>query len=127
MVRRWIIDENYLHEFRTGSRRAEWIYRLWWITSDCGRSFWRWGAWTGVVVVLFATAYSFAEIDFGDYRTRLSPLYFSVVTLTTLGFGDVLPKSVGAQILTMIEVVVGYVALGGLLSILANRMGRRGE
>ena len=126
-IRRRIVDENYLHEFRSKNRRSEWIYRLWWLTSDCGRSFWRWGVWTGLMVGLFAVAYSFVDIDFGDYETPLSPLYFSVVTLTTLGYGDVLPMTIGAQIVCMIEVIVGYVALGGLLSILANKMGHRGE
>lgn len=126
-IRRWIIDENYLHEFRTRSQRAEWLYKLWWVTSDCGRSFWRWGAWTGLMVALFAAGYAFVTVDYGDYETPLSPIYFSVVTLTTLGFGDVVPSSMAAQMLSMVEVVVGYVALGGLLSILANKMGRRGE
>lgn len=126
-IRRRIIDENYLHEFRSTSRRAEWLYKLWWVTSDCGRSFWRWGAWTGLMVAVFAAAYAFVQIDYGDYETPISPLYFSVVTLTTLGFGDVLPMSMAAQMLAMFEVTVGYVALGGLLSILANKMGRRGE
>ena len=126
-IRRWIIDENYLHEFRTRSPRAEWLYKLWWLTSDCGRSFWRWGAWTALMVALFAAGYAFVTVDYGDYETPLSPIYFSVVTLTTLGFGDVVPSSMAAQVLAMIEVVVGYVALGGLLSILANKMGRRGE
>lgn len=126
-LRRVIIDENYLHEFRTRGRHFETLYQLWRVTSDCGRSFWRWAAWTGVVVLLFAGAYSQVQVDYGDHPTPLSPLYFSVVTLTTLGYGDVLPASSAAQVIAMLEVAVGYVALGGLISILANKMARRGE
>jgi voltage-gated potassium channel Kch len=54
-------------------------------------------------------------------------LYYSVVTLTTLGYGDVVPASPTAQVLAMCEVVLGYVMLGGLLSIFSNKMSRRAD
>ena len=127
MARREIMDQNYLHEFRTRSRRHAIIYRIWWLTSDCGRSVLRWGAWTVVLALLFALAYTTVDVDFGDYPTSLSPFYYSVVTLTTLGYGDVLPASLSAQILVIAQVILGYVMLGGLLSIFATRMGRRAE
>ncbi|MCA9565598.1 MAG: pentapeptide repeat-containing protein, partial [Myxococcales bacterium] len=110
LVRRHIMDQNYLHEFRRDSPKVYWI---WWVTSDCGRSFLRWALWTTLVAVLFAGFYSFAAVDFGDYETPFSPLYYSLVTLTTLGYGDVLPASGWAQFLAVCEVIVGYVALGG--------------
>ncbi len=127
LVRRHIMDANFLHEFRRRGTGAEVLYRVWWITSDCGRSFTRWALWTVLVAALFAGLYSLVAIDYGDHQTWLSPLYYSIVTLTTLGYGDVLPASVPAQVLVMIEVVIGYVALGGLLSIFANKMARRAE
>jgi len=126
-LRRLIIDENYLEEFRSRGPHFEILYRVWRMTSDCGRSFWRWAAWMGLIACLFAVAFSFVAVDYGDYETLLSPLYYSVITLTTLGYGDVLPKSSAAQALAMFEVCVGYVVLGGLISILANKMARRGE
>jgi uncharacterized protein YjbI with pentapeptide repeats len=126
-LRRLIIDENYLHEFRIRGGRFEVLYQLWRVTSDCGRSFWRWAAWTGAVILLFAAAFYGVDIDYGEHPTVLSPLYYSVVTLTTLGYGDVLPASIAAQVVAMLEVCVGYVALGGLISILGNKMARRGE
>lgn len=64
-------------------------------------------------------------MDFGAHQTLLSPLYFSVVTLTTLGYGDVLPVSIAAQIACMVQVVIGYVMLGGALSIFTTKMARR--
>ena len=65
--------------------------------------------------------------DDGAAETALSPYYFSVVTLTTLGYGDVLPNSLAAQILVIIQVIIGYVMLGGVLSIFANKMSRRAD
>lgn len=126
-LRRSIMDENYLHEFRNTNRTNKAIYTLWKATSDCGRSLARWAVLTVGMAVMFAAAYMLVEIDYGDYETVLSPLYFSVVTLTTLGYGDVLPASLGAQIVVLAEVLVGYIMLGGLLSIFATKMGRRAE
>lgn len=127
LVRRSIMDQNYLHEFRSSDRTHEILYQLWRITSDCGRSFARWGLLTAVVATVFGILYTQVAIDYGSHQTSLSPLYFSVVTLTSLGFGDVLPASVAAQALVLAEVVVGYVMLGGVLSIFATRMGRRAD
>ena len=122
LCRRHIEDENYLFEFK-----AAWptLHRVWWMTSDCGRSVLRWGLWIGLFAVLFALAYSVLPIDYGDYETALSPLYFSVVTFTTLGYGDALPSSPLAQLVTMVQVSLGYVMLGGLLSIFSDKMARR--
>ena len=127
LTRREIHDQNYLDEFRKQSRMHEAIYRLWWITSDCGRSIMRWTAWIAVLVLIYGVIYATLSIDYGDYETSLSPFYFSVVTLTTLGYGDVLPASLNAQIAAMSQVVFGYICLGGLLSIFANKMTRRAD
>ena len=127
LCRRFILDQNYLAEFRSKSRANLWLYWTWWLTSDCGRSILRWALCTGVLVMAFAGLYMLVDVDYGPHETVLSPFYFSVVTLTTLGFGDVLPTSIGAQLITMTEVAIGYMALGGLLSIFSNKMARRAE
>jgi len=126
-IRRTIMDENFLHEFRTSSRLNGVLYRVWALTSDCGRSLARWGLVTLLLTVVFGLGYSLVDLDLGDHPTRLSPYYFSVVTLTTLGYGDITPRSAPAQLLAMLQVVVGYVMLGGLISILSTKMARRAE
>ncbi len=125
LVRRHIQDENYIHEFRTQSKNHERLYRVWSITSDCGRSLSRWSLWTVLVAMIYAVLYTQVEIDWGDYETPLSPVYYSVVTFTTLGYGDVLPSSTAAQIMAMSEVILGYFSLGGMMSILSDKMARR--
>lgn len=127
LLRRFIMDQNYLAELRTRSRYHAVVYWLWWATSDCGRSLARLGLWIAAVTCAFGFAYTFFPIHYGDPETWLSPYYFSLVTLTTLGYGDVLPASAGAQALVMMEVVVGYMMLGGMISIFANKMARRAE
>lgn len=127
LCRRHILDENFLDEFRRQGRWSEVLYRVWWLSSDCGRSLVRWSALTVALALFFAGLYGMVSVDYGGYPTWLSPLYYSVVTLTTLGYGDVLPASVPAQCVAMAEVVTGYVMLGGLLSIFSNKMARRAE
>ena len=48
-------------------------------------------------------------------------LYFSVVTITTLGFGDYIPRNYLGKTLVICEVFLGYLLLGCLLSIFANK------
>lgn len=60
------------------------------------------------------------DFDFG------TTLYYSIITFTTLGFGDVTPITGLAQFFVTSEVVTGYLMLGGLISILFSNMVPRG-
>jgi uncharacterized protein YjbI with pentapeptide repeats len=127
LMRREIIDQNFIKEFRSYNWLTRLLYYPWLWTCDCGRSMFRWCCCIGVLLFAFAYLYTFVGIDYGDYMTGLSPLYFSVVTMTTLGYGDVVPKTIGGQIVAMLEVTTGYMMLGGLLSIFSNKLARRGD
>ncbi|MBU4132494.1 MAG: pentapeptide repeat-containing protein [Proteobacteria bacterium] len=127
LVRRYIADENYLYEFQTQSRWHKIIYWIWWFTSDCGRSIFRWFVWLLTATLIFAGIYTLVDIDYGAHATWFSPIYFSFVTLTTLGYGDAVPASLAAQIFVSLQAITGYMGLGGLLSILGNKMARRAE
>lgn len=127
LVRRYIADENYLFEFKSKSRMNHLIYLVWRATSDCGRSLSRWFFCLLLATLTFSAIYTMVEIDYGDYKTVFSPLYFSIVTLTTLGYGDAVPMSIPAQIFVTLQAISGYMGLGGLLSILGNKMARRAE
>lgn len=127
LMRREIIDQNFIKEFRSYNSISKTLYYPWMLSCDCGRSMFRWCCCIGVLLSIFAYFYTLVGIDYGDYVTALSPLYFSVVTMTTLGFGDAVPKTLGGQIVTMLEVSTGYIMLGGLLSIFSNKLARRGD
>jgi len=127
LMRREIIDQNFIKEFRSSGWLSKMLYYPWLWTCDCGRSMFRWCCCIGGLLLIFTYLYSLVGIDYGSYPTSLSPLYFSVVTLTTLGFGDVAPNSISGQIVVMLEVSSGYMMLGGLLSIFSNKLARRGD
>ncbi|MFZ9854082.1 MAG: pentapeptide repeat-containing protein [Limisphaerales bacterium] len=241
LVRRHIVDENYLDEFQKQGRLSRVIYWIWWATSDCGRSLLRWGVLNIGIIICFGLAFKLLpdvhtaidpeaplkEAGFGTavssgvvvvdgtpvpydaakdtlfgvldriytaskstvqgsyhaegdrielwsagtplkiedsdggnlvaalhltsenghassessvgtttpalyypsdlQRSAYETIYFSFVVALTLGFGDVLPKTVGAQVMVNLLTLVGYVGLGGLLTIFSNQLGRRGE
>ena len=241
LIRRHIVDENYLDEFQNQGRFARAVYWLWWATSDCGRSLLRWGILNIGIIICFGLAFRllpdvhtpvdpevplksagfgtavssgvllideipvpydteqdtlFTVLDRvysatkgtiqGSYhpesdgvelwsggtplkimdsdggnlaaaahlvskdghassnsaigvvtpalfypsdlqRSPYETVYFSFVVALTLGFGDVLPKTTAAQVMVNLLTLVGYVGLGGLLTIFSNQLGRRGE
>lgn len=53
--------------------------------------------------------------------TVVEALYFSVVTLTTVGFGDFSPTSAGTQIFTIVYILTGLGVLVALLSSVAQQ------
>lgn len=53
--------------------------------------------------------------------TIIQALYFSVVTLTTVGFGDFSPTTAGTQIFTIIYILTGLGILVALLSSVAQQ------
>lgn len=126
-LRRFIVDQNYIYEFKNINRFSRILYAIWMLTNDCGRSMFRWCACIVILSLAFAWLYSFVAIDYGEHQNWIAPYYFSVVTLTTLGYGDILPLSSAARLVALFEVMLGYMMLGGLLSILSNKMARRGE
>ncbi len=127
MLRRFIMDQNYIMEYRQSSRMAGLLYYPWLITSDCGRSLARWCSVIFALMMVYAVAYQNVGIDFGKHETVFSPFYFSVVTITTLGYGDVVPSTLVGQWVVVSEVVLGYMMLGGLLAIFSNKIARRAE
>lgn len=69
-----------------------------------------------LLLVLFASAY--AGLDraqpgsFSEDLGRTDALYFTVTVFATVGFGDIVPRTEAARILTMIQMEVGIVVVG---------------
>jgi len=110
------------------TRKGRIICAIWWLFADCGRSFLRWGFWSSVIIFLFGMIYWLLGV--GNFHlTTLrynmgSMMYFSVVTFSTLGFGDVIPRTPIALFLTGLEVFTGYFMMGGLISIFSTKLAR---
>lgn len=70
--------------------------------------------------MVWAISYGFLEIinpdsfNFGSHRESLESytfIYYSFVTLTTLGYGDITPATPIAQSLTIVEALIGQIYL----------------
>lgn len=127
MFKSYAEGQIFLEEYRQAHPRWFW---LWWVTSDCGHSLPRWAGWSFFIALVFG--FLFFLLGAGHFDVSRLPfslvtmIYYSGVTFTTLGFGDITPKSEVAAILVLAEVTLGYIMLGGLISILAIKLARRG-
>ncbi|MGI9613824.1 MAG: potassium channel family protein [Acidimicrobiales bacterium] len=52
-------------------------------------------------------------------------LYFSVITLTTVGYGDLAPSSSASKLFTVLYIAAGISLLGAALNEVLKRRGRR--
>jgi hypothetical protein len=50
--------------------------------------------------------------------------YFSATTITTVGFGDIVPLTATARVLTAVEAIAGWVLAGFFLNSLASRIAK---
>jgi hypothetical protein len=52
-------------------------------------------------------------------------LYFSATTITTLGFGDIVPLSTAARMVVSLESVLGIVLIGLFVNALSSEIKRK--
>lgn len=130
---RFAKDQAYLEELKSGKWHDKIWYWIWLIFADCGRTPWAWIGWSVSFAFLFAWKfYSLEQAVSSSFKFVSLPadsfwtfLYYNIVTFTTLGFGDITPNTPQASFWVGFEVIVGYVMLGGLISILATKLARR--
>ena len=133
-------DQDYLDSMKRSidetpspaRRRAKQLAFSAWSIIDFGRSLAKPALYALVIATFFGLLYMFDRvyewgmIDYsGSADSPLSPFYYSIVTYTTLGFGDITPQNWVGEVVVVAEVIMGYTALGFLLSILANRVARQ--
>ena len=75
--------------------------------------------------VTFVALYPQARPRNGGDHAWLSPWHNSAVTLATQGHRSGSAMSAGVQTASMLEVVIGYVNLGGTLSTYTTKVARR--
>jgi len=123
--KRYFSDISYVEALR--ERRPR-LALLWLITCYSGKSFLLWAFWCLVIAFGFAWLYDWNEfLTDGEETIKgfWDSFYFSIVAFTTLGFGDIYPSPGWGRFFAAAEVILGYIGLGGLISILANKVARR--
>lgn len=139
--KRYVADQQFIRAFK--EKHPFWGL-VWRWSSDYGRSLALWALWSLLIALSFSFVYMPAPAWFPEWLQETMPqfhqvtvtdadgdltfwksFYFSIVTFTTLGFGDVVADNTTARILVTLEVIFGYIMLGGLISIFANKLASR--
>ncbi|MBO2447441.1 two pore domain potassium channel family protein [Actinomadura barringtoniae] len=80
-------------------------------------------------LLMFALAYSLMDNTtqgaFSEPLNRTDALYFTLTTFSTVGFGDIVPRSTPARVLTMVQMIGDLVIVGLAARILVEAV-RRG-
>lgn len=112
------ITQQRIQHLQARSPALAWFLR---ITSQYGLSLPRYFLWVTAIILVFAVLYS--VVPGAITKPGLwNGTYFSVVTFTTLGYGDITPASTVGKVLAVVEVCAGYLMGGLLVSILARRV-----
>ncbi|WP_343075523.1 potassium channel family protein [Streptomyces genisteinicus] len=78
-----------------------------------------------LTVVVFAGAYHVLARHPGQFSglsTRTDALYFTVVTLATVGYGDIVPTGQSARVVTMVQILYTFVFLTAATTTLSRRL-----
>ena len=71
-------------------------------------------------IPLFSLIYWLNPFFFGNQLSFAQSLYFSVITITTLGYGDITPITDPARLLTAAESLIGIILIGLFLNSVAH-------
>ena len=146
-LKRYIGDEQWIRSWRRRGKVRRSLFFFWESTSHCGRSFGLWMFWVLAAAMVFGAVFAdysapawlpepieallvhmdpdLAVSSTARTPTPFTPYYFSIVTFTTLGFGDIHPLNLAGEVWLALEVLLGYIMLGGLIGVFANKFARR--
>ncbi len=85
---------------------VDFVGRIWWLLAAFG-------------TVYLVAAIGFFELD-GQKYSLFNSFYWAIVTLGTVGYGDIVPTTVGAKLLTIGVIGSQIFLLGYLLSVLST-------
>ncbi|EST38106.1 hypothetical protein N566_09290 [Streptomycetaceae bacterium MP113-05] len=80
-----------------------------------------------LTVLAFAAAYYTLAKEPGQFvalRTKLDALYFTVVTLATVGYGDIHPRGQTARMVAVVQIIYNLVFLTAAATTLSHRFRR---
>ncbi|MCB0970206.1 MAG: two pore domain potassium channel family protein [Acidimicrobiales bacterium] len=77
----------------------------------------------GFATVNYALAANTDQIP--DLRTKVDGLYFTIVTMTSVGYGDIVPAGQTARALVSLQIILTITLIGGAIRMIGNLASRR--
>lgn len=118
--------------YRMGRKMMEWMqYSFFGGTARYGNSFLRWGVTSLLFTVLMAFVYYGVDKVEPDTALRVVSsatghwydyFYFSTSVITSMGFGDIVAKTLAAKIAVSLEGFLGFIMLGIFISLIQKKM-----
>jgi len=77
-----------------------------------------------VLVAIFTGLIGIGTLFYHHYErlSWLDSMYFSVITLSTVGYGDITPQTPAGKVFTMIYILIGVSILVGVANILGRQI-----
>jgi hypothetical protein len=96
-------------------------YSIWKTTASYGESLGRWALSCLAVLLLFSILF-YLTGSIEPIKHTFDYLYFSTITFSTLGYGDIHPANTTGEILSCLEVGCGFIMFGVLLTLVGARL-----
>ena len=103
------------------------------VTCNYGTSLMRWAITTIIFTILMAGGFAIIDqlVDEASrtiaassniFAEAIDYFYFSMITITTVGFGDIAPLSVAAKLLAVAESFFGFLMLGIFIGLIQRKL-----
>lgn len=84
--------------------------------------------WLVDTTIIFAAALAFFDFEYGvnpKVHNLFDAFWWAMVTITTIGYGDIYPITTEGRIVAMALMIVGIGTIGSVVSIASGRFSRR--
>jgi len=92
-------------------------FLFWKVTCQYGNNIGRWIAVCSIAILFFSCLYCFFGL-ISPVKNWFDNIYFSIITMTSLGYGDIQPSGTGGKIVACFEILLGLAMFGMLVTFL---------
>lgn len=103
---------------------------FWKWTSNYGESITKWSFWVLGIIFIFTELYEklynmgLLKIDCNQWFPPVTPIYFTIVTMATVGYGDIRPMNWVAQLTVVLNIIISFIFLGIGGAVIAHKVSK---
>jgi hypothetical protein len=113
-----LVRQTFVVQAKYPQAAAYWVWKA---TANYGESLGRWFLSCLAVLILFSLLFYFTN-SIAPVTHAFDYFYFSTITFSTLGYGDIHPTGTIGQAMACLEVACGFIMFGILLTLIGNRL-----